>query len=149
AEGVNEEQLTFAQARLENAQAQVAAAENALSNYIITAPFDGIIADVAVSVGEQVGPESRAVSVVDASTWIVETSDITELEVVDIEVGQAVTVTPDALSDVTMDGVVTSISQSAYTQSGDVLYTVYIAVDDVDERIRWGMTVEVIFESED
>jgi hypothetical protein len=42
---------------------------------------------------------------------------------------------------------VTSISQSSYTQSGDVLYTVYIAVDDVDERVRWGMTVEVIFDS--
>ena len=146
AEGANKEQLTFAQARLDNAQAQVAAAENALSNYIITAPFDGVVADVAVSVGEQVGPESRAVSIVDASSWVVETSDITELEVVDIEVGQAVRVTADALSDVTMDGVVTSISQSSYTQSGDVLYTVYITVDDVDERVRWGMTVEVIFE---
>jgi multidrug resistance efflux pump len=147
AEGVNREQLTFAQARLDNAQSQVAAAETALSNYIITAPFDGVVADVAVSVGEQVGAESRAVSVVDASSWMVETSDITELEVVDIEVGQAATVTADALSDVTMEGVVTSISQSSYTQSGDVLYTVYIAVDDVDERVRWGMTVEVIFDS--
>jgi multidrug resistance efflux pump len=53
--------------------------------------------------------------------------------VVDIEVGQAVTVTTDALSDITMEAVVTSISQSSYTQSGDMLYTVYIAVDDVDE----------------
>jgi Holliday junction DNA helicase RuvB len=32
--------------------------------------------------------------------------------VVDIEVGQAVTVTTDALSDITMEAVVTSISQS-------------------------------------
>jgi multidrug resistance efflux pump len=148
ADGANEEQLTFAQARLDNAQAQVAAAENALSNYIITAPFDGVVADAAVSVGEQVGPESRAVSVVDTSSWIVETSDITELEVVDIEVGQSVTLIADALSDVEMNGVVTSISQSSFTQSGDVLYTVYISVDEVDERVRWGMTVEVIFEAE-
>jgi hypothetical protein len=66
--------------------------------------------------------------------------------VVDIELGQAVTVTADALSDVTMKGVVTSISHSSYTQSGDVLYTVYIVVDDVNKRVRWGMTVEVIFE---
>ena len=148
ADGANEEQLTFAQARLDNAQAQVAAAENALSNYILTAPFDGVVADVAVSVGEQVGPESRAVSVVDTSSWIVETSDITELEVVDIEVGQSVTLIADALSDVEMDGVVTAISQSSFTQSGDVLYTIYISVDEVDERIKWGMTVEVVFEAE-
>ena len=146
ADGANEEQLTFAQARLDNAQAQVAAAETTLSNYIITAPFDGVVADVAVSIGEQVGPESRAVSVVDTSSWIVETSDITELEVVDIEVGQSVTLVADALSDVEMDGVVASISESSYTQSGDVLYTVYISVEEVDTRVRWGMTVEVIFE---
>ncbi|HSG43526.1 MAG TPA: HlyD family efflux transporter periplasmic adaptor subunit [Anaerolineales bacterium] len=149
ADGANEEQLTFAQARLDNAEAQVAAAENALNNYIITAPFDGVVADVAVSIGEQVGPESRAVSIVDTASWVVETSDISELEVVDIEVGQSVTLIADALSDVEMDGVVTAISQSSFTQSGDVLYTVYISVDEVDERIKWGMTVEVIFEAED
>jgi len=147
ADGANTDQLVLAQSRVDNAQAQVAAAESALSNYVITAPFDGVVADVAVSIGEQVGAESRAVSVVDTSSWIVETSDITELEVVDIEVGQAVTLTADALPDIEMNGVVSSISQSSYTQSGDVLYTVYIAVDDVDARVRWGMTVEVIFES--
>ena len=147
ADGANTDQLVLAQSRVDNAQAQVAAAESALSNYVITAPFDGIVADVAVSIGEQVGAESRAVSVVDTSSWIVETSDITELEVVDIEVGQAVTLTADALPDIEMNGVVTSISQSSYTQSGDVLYTVYIAVDNVDARVQWGMTVEVIFES--
>lgn len=147
ADGANEEQLTFAQSRLDNAEAQVAAAENALSNYIITASFDGVVADVAVSVGEQVGPDSRAVSIVDTSAWVVETSDITELEVVDIEVGQSVTLIADALPDVEMSGVVTSISQSAFTQSGDVLYTVYIAVDEVDARVRWGMTVEVVFKA--
>jgi multidrug resistance efflux pump len=145
-DGANADQLALAQARLDTAQAQVAAAETALSNYVVTAPFDGVVADVAVSVGEQVGTESRAVSVVDASSWVVETSDITELEVVDIQVGQAVSLTADALSDVTMNGVVMSISDAAFTQSGDVLYTVYIAVDNVDERVKWGMTVEVVFE---
>lgn len=145
-DGANKDQLSLAEARLETARAHVAAAEDALSNYILIAPFDGIVADVAVEVGKQVGAESRAVSVVDPSAWVVETSDITELEIVDIEVGQAVTLTADALTDVSMNGVVTAISQSAFTQSGDVLYTVYIAVDDVDPRVKWGMTVEITFE---
>jgi len=101
---------------------------------------------VAVRVGEQVGAESRAVSVADTSSWIIETTDITELEVVDVAVGQKVTFTADALPDVTLDGVVTAISQAAYTQSGDVLYTVYIKVNDVDPRLKWGMTVEATFE---
>jgi len=145
-DGVNKDQLALAEARLENANAQVAAAESNLSNYVVTAPFDGVVADVAVEVGEQVSAESRAVSVADTSSWIIETTDITELEVVKLEVRQKVTFTADALSDVTMNGVVTEISQSSYEQSGDVIYTVRIQAEDVDPRAKWGMTVEVTFE---
>lgn len=145
-DGANKDQLALAEGRLEYAQAQVAAAEGTLSNYILTAPFDGVVMDVAVSVGEQVGPESRAVSVADTSSWMIETTDITELDVVDIEIGQAVTFRADALSDVEMSGVVSGISQSSFVQSGDVIFTVRIEVDEIDPRVRWGMTVEVEFE---
>ena len=146
AEGANKDQLDLAQARLDNAKAQVAAAESNLSNYILTAPFGGVVLDVAVDIGEQVGPESRAVSVADTSSWIIETTDITELEVVNVAVGQKVTFTADALSDVAMNGSVTEISQSSFTQGGDVIYTVRIQADEVDPRLKWGMTVEVTFE---
>jgi len=145
-DGPNKEQLVFLSSRLDNAKAQVAAAEDVLSNYVITAPFDGVVADVAVEVGEQVGSESRAVSIVNTSSWIVETTDITELEVVSVAVGQKVTFTADALNDVTMEGVVTEISQSSFVQGGDVIYTVRIHADEVDPRVKWGMTVEVAFE---
>ena len=147
ANGTDTDQLTLATARLENAQAQVAAAEAALGNYTLTAPFDGVIADVAIEIGEQVSAESRAVSLMDTSLWIVETTDVTELEIVKIEEGQAVTITVDALSDVLMNGVVSEISQSSILQSGDVIYTVRIQTDEVDPRVKWGMTVEIMFES--
>lgn len=145
-DGPNKDQLALAQSRLDNAKAQVAAAEDALSNYLLTAPFDGVVAEVAVEVGEQVSAESRAVSVVDTSSWIVETTDVTELEVVKLEPGQNVTFTADALPDVEMKGVVSEISQSSFTQGGDVIYTVRIRADEVDPRVKWGMTVEVRFE---
>lgn len=145
-EGVNKDQLALAESRLETAKAQVVAAEAALSNYVLTAPFDGVVMDVGVSVGEQVGAESRAVSVADTSSWVIETSDITELEVVDVAVGQAVAFVPDALPDLTLNGVVTEISGASYIQSGDVIYTVYIKVEETDPRLKWGMTVEVTFE---
>jgi len=146
-EGVNQDQLALAQARLDNAQAQVAAAESNLSNYVLTAPFAGVVADVAIEIGDPVSAESRAVAVADISSWMVETTDITELEVVDVVEGQRVTFVADALPDVTMEGVVAEISQSSYTQSGDVIYTVRIKADEVDPRVKWGMTVEVNFES--
>lgn len=145
--GVNKDQLALAESRLETAKAQVAAAQAALDNYILTAPFDGVVLDVGVSVGEQVGVESRAVSIADTSAWMVETTDITELEIVDITVGQAVKIIPDALPDLTLNGVVTAVSGSSFVQSGDVLYTVYIEVQNADPHVKWGMTVEVTFEA--
>ena len=146
ASGVNEDQLALATARLENAQAQVTAAQANLSNYVLTAPFDGVVAEVAVKAGEQVSPETRIVSVADTSAWVIETTDVTELEVVKLSVGQNVTFTADALPDVTMNGVVTEISGSSVLQGGDVIYTVRIAAHDVDPRLKWAMTVEVTFE---
>jgi multidrug resistance efflux pump len=146
ADGVNADQLALAMARLENAQAQVAAAEANLSGYVLTAPFDGVVAEVAVEAGEQVSPETRIVSVADTSAWVVETTDVTELEVVQLSLGQNVTIIADALSDVTMTGVVTEISGSSVLQGGDVIYTVRIAAEEVDSRVKWGMTVEVVFE---
>jgi multidrug efflux pump subunit AcrA (membrane-fusion protein) len=146
ANGVNADQLALATARLENARAQVAAAEANLSGYVITAPFDGVVVEVAVEAGEQVSPETRIVSVADTSAWVVETTDVTELEIVQLSLGQSVSITADALSDVTMTGVVTEISGSSVLQGGDVIYIVRIAVDEVDPRVKWGMTVEVVFE---
>ncbi|HQX15823.1 MAG TPA: efflux RND transporter periplasmic adaptor subunit [Anaerolineales bacterium] len=145
-DGVNADQLALATSRLENAQAQVKAAQSNLSNYAITAPFDGVVAEVAVKTGEQVSPETRIVSVADTSAWVIETTDVTELEVVKLAVGQSVTFTADAIDGITMNGVVTEISQSSILQGGDVIYTVRIAAHDVDPRVKWGMTVEVVFE---
>ena len=137
-DGPNSEQLALAEAQLE-------AARDALDAYVITAPFDGIVAQVDVSEGEQIGPETRAVSVADTSSWIVETSDITELEVVDLYVGQEAVITLDALPGVLLEGSVIEIGQAAFVQGGDVMYTVRMWVDQVDPRVRWGMTTEVTF----
>ncbi len=137
-DGPNADQLTLAKAQLD-------AAKDTLANFVLTAPFDGVIADVNVKAGEQVGPESRAVSVANFGQWIVKTTDITELEVVTLSVGQNVTVIPDALPDVVLNGVVTEISNAFVQQGGDILYTVTIRVDGNDERLRWGMTVETTF----
>lgn len=144
--GPDAEKLTLLEARLNNAKAQVASAENNLANYELKAPFDGEVMDINVLVNEMVGPESWAVIVADTSQWYIETSDLTELEVVDVAVGQKVSILADALPDVEMSGVVDEISQSFKSQGGDILYTVRINVNDVDPRMRWGMTVEVTFE---
>ena len=145
-DGPNAEQLALLEARLNNAKAQLASAESNLANYELKAPFDGEMMDINVSVNEMVGPETLVAIVADTSQWHIETSDLTELEVVDVVEGQNVSILADALPDVEMRGVVEEISQSFKSQGGDILYTVRMRVEDVDPRMRWGMTVEVTFE---
>jgi HlyD family secretion protein len=139
-DGPDEDQLTLFEARLDAAKAGVA-------SFVVIAPFDGTVMDVNVSVGEQAGPEMWAVKIADTSAWYVETSDLTELEVVKIAVGLKVSILPDALSDVQMSGVVESISQAFTMSGGDVQYRVQILVDEIDPRVLWGMTVEITFEA--
>jgi hypothetical protein len=75
-----------------------------------------------------------------------ETDNLTEIEVVDVSVGQAVTIIPDALPDVTLTGTVDSIDDFFVEKRGDVTYTARIRVDEIDPGMRWGMTVVVTFE---
>jgi multidrug resistance efflux pump len=144
-DSLDPEQKALIEARLENAKAQVSAAETALANFDLVAPFAGVVTDVNVTVGELIGSEKYAVQMADFSAWYIETSDLTELEVVNVSEGQQVSLVPDALIDTTLTGTVESISLSSKTQGGDVLYTVKIKLDDTDPALRWGMTVEVTF----
>jgi multidrug efflux pump subunit AcrA (membrane-fusion protein) len=137
-DGPNADQLALAKANLD-------AAKDALSNYVIAAPFDGVVADINVKVGEQVGADTRVISIADFSQWIIETTDLTELEVVKLSAGQIVKLVPDALPDLTLKGTIIQISQAYTQQGGDILYTVRIAVKDPDPRLKWGMTVEATF----
>jgi multidrug efflux pump subunit AcrA (membrane-fusion protein) len=144
-DGPDPEKLAVAQARLDNANAQVAAAQYALDNYEIKAPFAGVVADVNIAVGQQASPTSWAVAVINPLSWYVDTSDLTEFDIVNIKIGDEVEVTVDALTELQLTGTVKEISQAPKTSAGDILYTVHILVDDPDPRIKWGMTAEVTF----
>ena len=47
-----------------------------------------------------------------------------------------------------MTGVVEEIGETPKNEGTDVLYTVHIRLDDPDARLRWGMTMEVTFNTQ-
>ena len=132
-------------ARLESARAQVTATEAVLNNFTMLAPFDGLVTDVNISEGELIGNDKFAIQMANTSKWYIETSDLTELEVVSIFIGQSVEIIPDSLPDVTLSGSVESISSSYKLQGGDILYTVKVKLNNSDPLLRWGMTVQNTF----
>ena len=137
-DGVDTEQLAVLEAKLNAAKAGVASLQ-------VVAPFDGTVADLSAKAGESVSAGSAAATVADFSNWLVKTTDLTELEVVNIKEGQPVTVVLDAIPDVTLKGTVESISQTFAEKQGDVVYEVTIALDDSNPEILWGMTAVVNF----
>lgn len=140
-----EKRMASAEARIAAAQANITAAESALDDLDLVATFDGTIVDLDLLVGEQVSPGVPVVTLVDFSKWYVETDNLTEIEVVDVSVGQPVTVVPDALPEVELTGSVVTIDDFFEEKRGDVTYTARILLDEIDPLLRWGMTVVVTF----
>ena len=144
-DGVDLDQQILLETRARAAEAGLIAAQSRLDNYSLKAPFAGTVTDIYLEIGQFVGPEARAVQLADLSEFIIETSDLTELEVVKISVGQIVEIVPDALPDTTLLGKVERIGDSFKTQAGDIIYTITISLDETDPNLRWGMTVELTF----
>jgi multidrug resistance efflux pump len=146
-DGPDADDLAQAQARLDNTTAQVAAAQRALDNMDLTAPYGATVVDLNdLEQGELVTAGKAVVTLADFANWMVETRDLNELDVVKVEVGQKVSVVPDALPDLGLSGEVESIDRLFTERSGDILYTVRIRLKDSDPRLRWGMTVTVTIE---
>jgi multidrug efflux pump subunit AcrA (membrane-fusion protein) len=145
-QGPDADAIAAADARIKAAEENLTAAKANLDNLDLMATIDGTVVDTDLVVGQQVTPGQPVMRIADLSEMFVETDDLTEIEVVDVEVGQKVTVVADAIPSVEMTGTVESINQVFEEKRGDITYTVRIALDDPDPHLRWGMTVVVTFE---
>jgi multidrug resistance efflux pump len=132
--------------RIQSAEAALAAAEAALADLDLVATINGSVVKLDLIAGEQVTPGTPVVQLADFSQWYVETDNLTEIDVVNVSTDQAVSIVPDALPDVQLSGKVESIGDVYEEKRGDVTYTARILVNEVDPRLRWGMTVVVTFE---
>ncbi|MCA9960632.1 MAG: HlyD family efflux transporter periplasmic adaptor subunit [Anaerolineales bacterium] len=147
--------VTEAEAAVTQAEAQVAAAQVAVNAALIalermtlTAPFAGIVADVAVNPGELVGPGLAVLTLADFNGWQVKTTDLTELDVARIAVGSEVNVSFDAIPNVTLTGTVTNVALTPGLSQGDVVYEVTASLEAApDLPLRWGMTALVDIDS--
>ncbi len=141
-DGPDSRALELAKARLANAEALVAAAEAALEQLIVTAPFSGFITELHVRANEWVAPGQPVLLLAQLQDLRIETTDLNEIDVTQVNVGDKAIITFDALPDVVTTGTVNSIGLKAAEGSG-VNYPVVIELDALPEEIRWGMTAFV------
>jgi len=143
---VRPEEARLAQAAIAQADVALQSAQVALERCQVRATFGGPVGAVLVRAGENVSPGQALVTLGDLTTLRVETTDLTEIDVVRVAVGQKATITLDALPEQVLTGHVTRVLPMPTTSAGGVHYTAIIALDQLDPAIRWGMTAFVSIE---
>jgi multidrug resistance efflux pump len=112
----------------------------------VKAPYAGTVGQVSVRNGEFVAPGQPLIIMGDLKTLWVETTDLNEIDVGQIEEGQTVVLTFDALPDHIINGKITRISPMAEPGGLGVNYTAIIEMETVPLDVRWGMTAFVDIE---
>lgn len=136
-----------AQAQVDVAEADLQAAQTTLARRTLHAPFAGTLADITVKAGQTVAAGMPAVILADFDTWRVESSDLTELDVVKIEEGQTVDISVDAFPDEQMRAQILRIAGASTPSGDDVTYEVTAVLQEApDVPLRWGMTVLMTIE---
>ncbi len=118
---LEEAELTAAELDLDTAQQRIERA-------VLTSPISGVVTEINADVGENVGPNTTIMTVVD-STVVEVDGVVDEIDVLSIQLGAAASVTMDALPGQFLPGTVSYISSEADNQQGIVTYQVGIRVD--------------------
>ena len=151
--GVLDRILENARIGVENAKLALDSRLQALENYEITAPISGTVIEKNFKAGDNV--DSSAVTsaggnlavLYDMSTLTFEMK-VNELDINNIQVGQEVEITADALEGMTFKGYVDKININGTTANGRTTYPVTVVVEGTPEELKPGMNVsaEVLVE---
>jgi len=114
-------------------------AQATLADYTVRAPFDGIMAAVAVKVGDTVSSGTAIGTLI--TTQHLADITLNEVDVAKIKLGQKVVLTFDAIDGLTLSGSVADIASLGTVSQGVVSYDVKIGFDAQDDRIKTGMSV--------
>ena len=128
-------------AGLQQARNDLEAAQARLDQTHLTAPFAGIVAQVDVVAGEYATPGKILIVLSDVDRLQVKTTDLSERDIVNVQVGAPAKIAVEALGQ-EFSGTVLLISPLANTLGGDVVYEVTIAFDEQPTGALAGMTAD-------
>ncbi len=114
-------------------------ARDALGDFQIRSPFDGILTDLTVSSGDSITRTDKIASVITDENIVAVT--LNEVDALSVTEGNAVTLTFDALQGTELTGQVSRVDTIGVAEQGVVGYGVEIAIDKSDVTLRPGMSV--------
>ena len=134
----------------ENREEQLQAFEDFVgSDGVLYATEDGVITGVSQEEGDRLTTTGTLLSYATAEDMRISV-DVTQEDIVDLQVGDAVDITFTAYPEDSYTGSILSINTTATSDySNTVSYTVEISVEGALEQLYGGMTADVIFVTEE
>jgi HlyD family secretion protein len=135
------------QAQVNQAKALLQKIQSQRNELIISAPSSGLITKINGEIGEIITPEKPAISFVAENVLQIKLN-IIEDKIINVRVGQKALITFDAIENQKFNGKIVSIDPAETEIQGAVYYETTIIFDKVDERVKSGMTANVLIKTE-
>ena len=132
---VAKKELAVARRSVDTAQAE-------LTQTKLIAPITATVTSIKAQPGEYVQPGQIVIVLAKLDNLKIETSDLSELNVAAVKVGQPATIYVEAL-DKEFEGVVTAISPISNSIGGDVVFKVTVRLNEPPLDLLWGMSADV------
>ncbi|MFA5009776.1 MAG: efflux RND transporter periplasmic adaptor subunit [Patescibacteria group bacterium] len=110
----------------------------ALADYSVKAPFDGVIAKVNVQVADSASGGTVVATIITKQSLV--EIPLNEVDVAKVSLGDKATIAFDAIEDLSISGSVASIDYIGTVEQGVVNYTVTLSFDTQDDQIKPGMS---------
>lgn len=121
------------------AQLSLAQQQESYQNYFTYAPFDGVLATLDIKKGDTVS-SGASIGTFITKNQVAEIT-LNEVDATKVKAGQKVTLTFDAVEDLTITGSVVQVDLVGTVSQGVVSYKVKIGFDTQDDRVKSGMSV--------
>ncbi len=135
-----QDQVANAADQLDDAQLSLDNQKDTLDNYTIQSPIDGTIIDKTYKQGDNLESGKQLCTIFDLS-YLTFTMNVDELDISQVQVGQKVQITADALEGQVFEGVVTKVSINGNTTGGVTSYPVTVQIDETNGLLP-GMNVD-------
>ncbi len=140
--GASAPQITAQEALVEQAVAGVELAQSQLRKTALATPIGGIVTKQEAKVGQLAISGTPVVSIIAPNRLQIEVN-VSEVDIGKIDVGQPVHITLDAFPGEVFVGKVVYLDPAETTIDGAVNYKIKIAFDQVDARLKSGLTANL------
>jgi RND family efflux transporter MFP subunit len=137
--GAGEQEIAIAQAQLDQARLDLQAAEQRLADSTISAPFDGLVTKVFVSIGERASGQVLELVSSDLQAVL----QVDELDIASLVVGQPAELSFESWPGQSVSGTICSIAPSSSKDANSIVnYDVTVQFDADSLPVLVGMTAD-------